>query len=369
MSDTKASTDSVNVRITTIKLNGSSDYLLWAQAVKVYINAEGKLPYLTTHPPDENSRDYHGWMRENDTLLVWLWNNMEPSIAANVMFHTTAKGVWDDLMESYSQHKNMSRVYELYEKIFNFKQGDKSLGEYYSALKGMWEELNLYQPITTDLERLKTQRSEFQVAKFLSGLNADLQPVKSQLLAGERVPSMNEAFCRIQRIVPPSSTSSKDNSAFVAGSGGRGRGGFSNRGRGFGGNRSRGGGRNGQSSDRDSRQCIHCGKFGHIVDTCWAKHGKPEWAQRSVIANTAMSEGSARNVSYSDMNPSLPPGGSSSESTARDDMVAQLIKRVQQLEASNFSSTATLARTGNMALSLLCLLTPLGSLTRGLLVI
>ncbi|KAL3721854.1 hypothetical protein ACJRO7_034230 [Eucalyptus globulus] len=249
MSDTKASTDSVNVQITTIKLNGSSNYLLWAQAVKVYINAKGKLHYLTTDPPNENSRDYNGWMRENDTLLVWLWNSMEPSIAANVMFHTTAKEVWDDLMESYSQDKNMSRVYELYEKIFNFKQGDKSLGEYYSALKGMWEELNLYQPITTDLERLKTQRSEFQVAKFLSGLNADLQPVKSQLLAGDRVPSMNEAFCRIQRIVPPSSTLSKDNSAFVAGSGGRGRGGVSNRGRGFGGNHSRGGGRNGQSSD------------------------------------------------------------------------------------------------------------------------
>ncbi|XP_018716081.2 uncharacterized protein LOC108954493 [Eucalyptus grandis] len=277
MRDTKAPTDSVNVQITTIKLNGSSNYLLWAQAVKVYINAKGKLHYLTTDPPDENSRDYSGWMRENDTLLVWLWNSMEPSIATNVMFHTTAKGVWGDLMESYSQDKNMSRVYELYEKIFNFKQGDKSLGEYYSALKGMWEELNLYQPITTDLERLKTQRVEFQVAKFLSRLNALTYAVKSRFFFGERVPSMNEAFCRIQRIVPPSSTSSKDNSAFVASSGGRG--GFSNKGRGFGGGRSRGGGRSGQSSDPVSRQCIHCGKFGHIVDTCWAKHEKPEWAQ------------------------------------------------------------------------------------------
>ncbi|XP_056160032.1 uncharacterized protein LOC130135291 [Syzygium oleosum] len=170
--------------------------------------------------------------------------------------------------------------------------------------------------------------------------------MKSQLLAGERVPSMNEAFCRIQRIVPSSATSSKDNSAFVASSGVRGRGGFSNRGRGLGGGRGRGGGRSGQNSDRDSRQCIYCGKSGHIVDTCWAKHGKPEWAQRLVTANAAMSEGSVGNVSYGDTNPSIPSGGSSSESASRDDMVTQLIKRVQQLEASNFSSTATLARTG-----------------------
>ncbi|XP_048132459.1 uncharacterized protein LOC115726562 isoform X2 [Rhodamnia argentea] len=240
----------------------------------------------------------------------------------------------------------MSRVYELYEKIFNFKQGDKSLGEYYSALKGMWEELNLYQPITTDLERLKTQRAEFQVAKFLSGLNTDLQLVKSQLLAGEQVPSMNEAFCRIQRIVSPSSTSSRDSSALLATSGGHGRGRFSNRGRGLLGGRGRVGGRSGRSYDRDSRRCTYRRKSGHTVDTCWAKHGKPEWAQRLAIANVVASEGSVGNVSSGDTNPSIQTGCSLSESSARDDPVTQLIKRVQQLEASSSSSTTTLARTG-----------------------
>ncbi|XP_030521717.1 uncharacterized protein LOC115734883 [Rhodamnia argentea] len=247
MSTSKPPTDSANIHITTTKLNGAPNYLLWARAVEVYINAKGKLNYLTTEPPDANAKEYGDWMTKNNTVLVWLWNSMEPSIAANVMFHTTTKGEWDDLMQGNSQDKNMSRVYELYEKIFNFKQGDNSLGEYYSALKGMWEELNLYQPITTDLERLKTQRTEFQVAKFLSGLNADLQPVKSQLLAGEKVPSMNGAFGRIQRIVPPSSTSSKDNYALVASSGTRGHGGFSHRGHGLGGGH--GGGRSGQSFD------------------------------------------------------------------------------------------------------------------------
>ena len=64
----------------------------------------------------------------------------------------------------------------------------------------------------------------------------------SQLLAGERVPSMNEEFCWIQRIVPPSSTSSKDNSTFMARSGVCGPGGFSNRGHGLGGGRDHGAG-------------------------------------------------------------------------------------------------------------------------------
>lgn len=50
MSGTKSSTDSVNIQIATIKLNGASNYLLWDQAIKVYINAKENLEYFTTDP-------------------------------------------------------------------------------------------------------------------------------------------------------------------------------------------------------------------------------------------------------------------------------------------------------------------------------
>lgn len=50
MSTSKPPTDSVNVQITTIKLNGASNYMLWAQAIKVYINAKGKLNILRLTP-------------------------------------------------------------------------------------------------------------------------------------------------------------------------------------------------------------------------------------------------------------------------------------------------------------------------------
>ena len=119
---------------------------------------------------------------------------MEPSVAANVMSYTTAKGVWNDLQESFSQDTNLSRVYDLYERLFNCKQGDRSIAEFYSSLKGIWEELNVHQPLTTDLNTLKAQRAKFQVATFLSSLSSELQPLKSQLLAGDKVLTLNEAF-------------------------------------------------------------------------------------------------------------------------------------------------------------------------------
>ncbi|XP_043693371.1 uncharacterized protein LOC122643864 [Telopea speciosissima] len=362
MADAKSSTDNFNIQITSVKLNGASNYLLWSQAFEVYVTCCRKMKYLTMEPVDSTDDKYDDWKAENATLLCWLWNSMEPSIASNVMFHKTAKGVWNELKESYSQDTNLSRIYDVYERFFSFKQDGKSLGEYYSSLKGMWEELNVYHPISTDAAVIKSQRSEFLVAKFLSGLDSDLQSVKSQLLTGEKIPSMNEAYCRIQRVVSPSVVKSdsaptnKDNSALFTSTGGRGRGGggTSSRGRGstFGRGRATGSGGRGVTSntagsgfvDTSSRWCTHCNRSNHTVDKCWLKHGKPQWA-REQFANSAISDGGTDSVHSSDPAPrSSTDGGTSS-----NDLVSQLLQRVQQLEASSSTSTAVLAHSGTTA--------------------
>ncbi|GAV76389.1 UBN2_3 domain-containing protein, partial [Cephalotus follicularis] len=159
--------------------------------------------------------------QENAVILIWLWNSIEPEIAANVMFHNTAKGVWEDLNDTYSQDKNMNRVYDLYDKMFRLHQSGKPLHEYYSTFKGLAEELNVYQPLTNDIDKLKAQRNEFLVSKFLAGLDPNLQKVKGHNLAGETVPSLTDTFSRLQRVAYPMSyeSSPKDNSAFTVGRG------------------------------------------------------------------------------------------------------------------------------------------------------
>lgn len=37
----------------------------------------------------------------------------------------------------------------VFEKMFTVKRGDKALAEYYRLLKAMWEELQVYHPLTT----------------------------------------------------------------------------------------------------------------------------------------------------------------------------------------------------------------------------
>jgi len=41
-------------------------------------------------------------------------------------------------------NKNVSRVFEVYENLFSFWQGNKSLEDYYNHFKVMIDELNRY---------------------------------------------------------------------------------------------------------------------------------------------------------------------------------------------------------------------------------
>ena len=36
-----------------------------------------------------------------------------------------------------------------------------------------------------------------------------------------------------------------------------------------------------RASEKDHRQCRHCGCNNHISEKCWEKFGRPEWAQLS----------------------------------------------------------------------------------------
>jgi len=58
-------------------------------------------------------------------------------ISGNVMFFTTAKEMWNTLKVMYRNEKNPLRVFEIYEHLFELKQGDKSVLESYGELKGL----------------------------------------------------------------------------------------------------------------------------------------------------------------------------------------------------------------------------------------
>jgi len=74
----------------------------------------------------------------------------------------------------YGNEKNLSRVFKIYERLFELKQGDKSMPEFYSELKSLIDELEMHQPAVTDAATLRRYRQDLTVSKFLSGLSPSL---------------------------------------------------------------------------------------------------------------------------------------------------------------------------------------------------
>ena len=67
------------------------------------------------------------------------------------------------MKEIYSNEQNISRVADLYEKLFSLREEDRSLPDNYAELKRTLDELDFYQSLVMDLEVL-----ELALVKFLS---------------------------------------------------------------------------------------------------------------------------------------------------------------------------------------------------------
>jgi len=220
--------------------------------------------------------------------MTWLLTSLGENISGNVMFLTTAQKMWETLKVIYGNKKNPSMVFEIYERLFELKQGDKSVPEFYRELKGLIDELEMHQPIVTDAAILRGilrgYCQDLAVLKFLLCLSPSLRSqVRCQILGGDNIPTLTATFSRIMHVSTEADVTTAPSIEHSAMASGRGRG----RGREhdfiggrdlFGGHRGSYGGRQ-TVGDKGLRQCKHCGRNNHISEKCWEKFGRPEWAQ------------------------------------------------------------------------------------------
>ena len=53
--------------------------------------------------------------------MTWLLNSLDEKINGTVIFFTTAKEMWDILKVMYENKKNLSRVFEINERLYELK--------------------------------------------------------------------------------------------------------------------------------------------------------------------------------------------------------------------------------------------------------
>ena len=261
--------ESHSIQITTIRLNGEN-FLRWSQSVRMYIRGRGKIGYLTGEKKEPTTDDpsYGTWDAENSMVMTWLVNSMEEEISTNYMCYHTAKELWDNVNQMYSDLGNQSQVYEITLKLGEVRQADNNVTKYFHTLKRLWQDLDLFNDYEwkspEDCNHFRKTVEDHRIFKFLAGLNVEFDEVRGRIIGRQPLPSIGEVFAEVRReesrrqvmLGKKTQNPAVESSALAANNvGGR-----------------------GKKEDRKnvgSVWCDYCNKARHTRETCWKLHGKP----------------------------------------------------------------------------------------------
>ncbi|KAK2966733.1 hypothetical protein RJ640_000831 [Escallonia rubra] len=189
-------------QVTQVKLKGSN-YSYWSYLLKVYITGKELRGYLdgSVVAPEESDTNYEKlqqeWETNNARILSWINNSVEPSIGMHFSKFTSAKEVWDSLEGLYMQ-SNFAKIYELENVIRGERQDDKSVQEFYNVMNGIWDQLDLMDPL--ELRKLAISqkvREEQKLVQFLMALRTEFEPLRGSMLHRSPLPSVDKVLSEL----------------------------------------------------------------------------------------------------------------------------------------------------------------------------
>src|SRR6266487_2360674 len=183
-------------------LHGEKNYFQWSQLIRQTLKGCDLIDHLEGDPPVVTAPNFSSWDKDDSVIITWLWNSISPEISRNCMFLSTARAIWDYLSCSYSMKQDMSACYDLKRKIFNSKQGNLPVTEYFGALNALWIELDQYQNLkmecSNDAAILNAVVERDRIFDFLAGLNVEFDPIRVQILGKEKLPTLTEVFYTVR---------------------------------------------------------------------------------------------------------------------------------------------------------------------------
>jgi hypothetical protein len=125
--------------IVSPKLNGYN-YQAWNRSMQHALGMKYKLGFIngTIFVPNRQDLNSNAWERCNHLVQSSIINFVSDSIAQTTVFYDSAFEVWQDLYERFSKMYRISMA-TLRSSINNLKQGTKSMLDYFTALKALWE--------------------------------------------------------------------------------------------------------------------------------------------------------------------------------------------------------------------------------------
>lgn len=264
------------------------NYHSWSRSIVVALRSKNKIGFLdgTLLRPDESNPLTLAWDRCNTMVMAWITNSVEPDIAQSILWMDTASEIWTELRDRYHQG-DIFRISDIQEQLFNLKQGDLTITQFFTNLKKLWQELDNFRPVPTCtcaikcsctlLPTIKSYRETDYVIRFLKGLNEQYAPVRSQIMLLNPLPPINKVFSMLiqqerQMIAPIEEDKLLANFAKTQ-------------------HRSSSTDNNPRNSavgrGKSLKMCTFCNKSGHTVEVCFKKHGLPPYLKKPQVNNAS----------------------------------------------------------------------------------
>ncbi|CAL8173716.1 unnamed protein product [Prunus armeniaca] len=190
--------DHPNLVLVSKKLNGDN-YTSWARGIQISLSAKNKLGFITgdiKEPSSSNDPDDHAaWRRCHDMILSWILHSLEPDLQEFVLFSVSAKDVWDDLRERFSQ-SNAPRIFQLNRYLATISQVSSFVSAYFTRLKALWDELASYSDGTCSCG---TKNEQQHLMQFPMGLHDSFSVVHDQILLMNPLPTVRQACSSVSQ--------------------------------------------------------------------------------------------------------------------------------------------------------------------------
>ncbi|XP_074378499.1 uncharacterized protein LOC141720043 [Apium graveolens] len=192
------------------KVQGAGDFRAWKRSFEIQLSAKRKLGFVdgTVTRSATDAAEASQWDTCNNMVISWIHNNISENIKSSVLFINTAADIWRQLEKRFSL-TNGSRKYKLNRDLFNLKQNGMKMSDYFTGMRGLWEEIesmNVLPTLTSItpevsklLQAIENMKEESKLFQFLNGLDEVYSVQRSQLLMITPLPSVEAACAAVQQ--------------------------------------------------------------------------------------------------------------------------------------------------------------------------
>ncbi|GJY80444.1 ribonuclease H-like domain-containing protein [Tanacetum coccineum] len=196
------SNDSAVLTVVSVKLKGTENYQVWANAMLLALEGKNKIGFIDGSCKKSITDVVLAkqWDRVNVVVLGWILNSISEELFLGQIFSKKAKHVWKELKETY--HKvDGSVIFSLHHKINTIKQNGSNLSDYYHKLNALWKQydamIELPNCLCTAASEFKKHNQLLKLMQFLMGLDDSYMSIRSSILSRETLPDVKVAYAII----------------------------------------------------------------------------------------------------------------------------------------------------------------------------